>query len=269
MQECKYFLYNRWDCFAECQPNCTRFFMILVKKLYAHVREFGCPSRESMHCNPSSEQCLAVRNIPHFNLFRSPPFPSFHSRRGAERWDHKSLPRLHPPSVSLMDVRCVWEDAVAWVRFMLVLSMMSREAAGDEQKPPWPALQYLHFLFYPSKEMFPCFSWSNILVLIKPNKGKHSVMGEEREIFWFPGEPDSSALLLLTINLVAVSVVGWPCPVLTFPRVDYKGVQAQQLCYCLQPWCLSDSAALQSPGLSYNINLDLGWNVLFNKAISA
>lgn len=32
----------------------------------------------------------------------------------------------------------------------------------------------------------------NILVLIKANKGKHSVMGEERKKFWFPGEPDSS-----------------------------------------------------------------------------
>lgn len=40
--------------------------------------------------------------------------------------------------------------------------------------------------------MLSCFSQCNILVLIKANKGKHSVMGAERKKFWFPGEPDSS-----------------------------------------------------------------------------
>lgn len=93
-----------------------------------------------------------------------------------------------------MDVRCVWEEAVAWVCFMLVLSVMSREAAGDEQKPPRPPLQYLLFLspLLSFQVILSCFSQCNILVLIKANKGKHSVMGEERRIFWFPGEPDSS-----------------------------------------------------------------------------
>lgn len=78
---------------------------------------------------------------------------------------------------------------------MLVLSVMSREAAGDEQKlPQLPPLQYLNFLspLLSFQVMLPCFSQCNILVLIKANKGKHSVMGEERKIFWFPGEPDSS-----------------------------------------------------------------------------
>lgn len=124
---------------------------------------------------------------------------SFFSRRGAERWDCESPQRIGSPSVSLMDVRCVWEEAVAWVCFMLVLSVMSREAAGDEQKPPWPPSQYLHFCFFLSplhsalraNAPLPAPS-CNILVLIKANKGKHSVMGEERKKFWFPGEPDSS-----------------------------------------------------------------------------
>lgn len=82
---------------------------------------------------------------------------------------------------------------------MLVLSVMSREAAGDEQKLPQPPLtspltipQFFLSPLLPFQVMLPCFSQCNILVLIKANKGKHSVMGEERKIFWFPGEPDSS-----------------------------------------------------------------------------
>lgn len=91
-----------------------------------------------------------------------------------------------------MDVRCVLEEAVAWVCFMLVLSVMSREAAGDEQRLPRPPLQYLHFFILSYPLMLSFFSQCNILVLITANKGKHSVMGEEREKFGFPGEPDSS-----------------------------------------------------------------------------
>lgn len=86
----------------------------------------------------------------------------------------------------------VWEEAVAWVCFMLVLSVMSREAAGDEQRAPRPPLQYLHFFILSYSLMLSCFSQCNILVLITANKGKHSVTGEEREKFGSPGEPDSS-----------------------------------------------------------------------------
>lgn len=66
---------------------------------------------------------------------------------------------------------------------MLVLSVMSREAAGDEQKPPWPHLQYLHFLKkdFLLPVMVSCSSRCNILVLIKTNKGKHSLIGREAE----------------------------------------------------------------------------------------
>lgn len=57
-----------------------------------------------------------------------------------------------------------------------------------------PGLPYNTFTFfilsYPL--MLSFFSQCNILVLITANKGKHSVMGEEREKFGFPGEPDSS-----------------------------------------------------------------------------
>lgn len=80
---------------------------------------------------------------------------------------------------------------------MLVLSVMSREAAGDEQKPPWPHFQYLHFLVvFLKKILLPIMpsssSQCNILVLIKDNKEKPSLMGEERKTLWSPGEPDSS-----------------------------------------------------------------------------
>lgn len=66
-------------------------------------------------------------------------------------------------------------------------------------------------------------------------------------------------------------MVGWPCPVLTSPRVDYKGVQGELLCYCLQPWYLIAcyGGELQSHALSYNINLDLKRNLLFAGAIAA
>ena len=152
----------------------------LFKKIY--VEDVGCPSGASMHCSPSLDQSAnSCQKYPLFSIsFRPPPSLPFFSRRGAERWDRKSPQRLGPPSVSLMDVRCVWEEAVAWVCFMLVLSVMSREAAGDEQKPPRPPLQYLHFLFCPLPSNALCrFSQCNILVLIKANKGKHSVMGQE------------------------------------------------------------------------------------------
>lgn len=89
---------------------------------------------------------------------------------------------------------------------MLALSVMSREAAGDEQKPPWPHLQYLHFFFVSNvllPVMFPCSLQCNILVLIKNNKGKDFLMGKKMQIIWSPGEPDSSSLLLFTINLAA------------------------------------------------------------------
>lgn len=168
-----------------------------------------------------------------------------------------------------MEVRCVCEEVVAWVCFMLVLSVMSREAAGDEQKLPWPHLQYLYFFILYFPVMLSCFSQCNILVLIKANKDTHSVTGEERKTFWFPGEPDTASLLLLTINLVAASVLGWPCPVFTFLWLDYRGVQGELLCYCLRPWYLIAcySGALQSHVLPCNINLGLERNLLFTKAM--
>lgn len=113
-----------------------------------------------------------------------------------------------------MDVRCVWEETIAWVCFMLVLSVMSREAAGDEQKPPWPHLQYLHFLKdFLLPVMFSCSSQCNILVLIKANKGKHSLMRGKRKMFWSPSEPDSS-LFASSHNKSHGSFNGWmavPC----------------------------------------------------------
>ena len=125
-------------------------------------------------------QFLVIRRIPPFNLSRLPLSFPFISMRGVERWDRKSPQRLGPPSASLMDVRCVWEEAVAWVCFMLVLSM-STVAAGDEQKLPWPPLQFFHFLspLLSFQVILSCFSQCNILVLIKANKGRHSLMGEE------------------------------------------------------------------------------------------
>lgn len=102
---------------------------------------------------------------------------------------------------------------------MLVLSMMSREAAGDEQKPPQPHLQYLHFFFclvffnFLLPIMFSCSSQYNILVLIKDNKRKHSLIGEKRKTFWSPGEPDSS-LFASSHNKSHGSFNGWmavPC----------------------------------------------------------
>lgn len=97
---------------------------------------------------------------------------------------------------------------------MLVLSVMSREAAGDEQKPPWPHLQYLHFLKdFLLPVMFSCSSQCNILVLIKANKGKHSLMRGKRKMFWSPSEPDSS-LFASSHNKSHGSFNGWmavPC----------------------------------------------------------
>lgn len=61
---------------------------------------------------------------------------------------------------------------------MLVLSMMSSVAAGDEQKRPQPP--YNNSIFHPPVPFWlHCFSQRNILVLIKANKGKHSLMVEE------------------------------------------------------------------------------------------
>lgn len=62
--------------------------------------------------------------------------------------------------------------------FMLVLSMMSSVAAGDEQEPPRPPCCNSIFL---STLLFllSCFPQHNILVLIKASKGKHALMEEE------------------------------------------------------------------------------------------
>lgn len=86
----------------------------------------------------------------------------------------------------------------------------------------------------------------------------------------FPENQRAPSLLLLTINLVAVSMAGWPCPVLTFPGVDYKGVQGE-LCYCLQPWYLIACyrGALKSHALPYNIDLDHERNLFLPKAVAA
>lgn len=61
-------------------------------------------------------------------------------------------------------------------------------------------------------------------------------------------------------------MAGWPCPVLTFPGVDYKGVQGE-LCYCLQPWYLIACyrGALKSHALPYNIDLCLRCQWHLNK----
>lgn len=151
----------------------------MLKRLDSHLEQKK--QKKNVHCSQNLDQFLVARNIPFFQSLSSSPIPFF-SMRGAERWDHKSPQRLGPPSVSLMDVRCVWEEAVAWVCFMLVLSVMSSVAAGDEQKPPRPPSQYLHFLspLLRFQVMLSCFfSQCNILALIKANKGKHSVMGQE------------------------------------------------------------------------------------------
>lgn len=112
-------------------PNCTCFFMCSKKE------------RRSMHMWSRREKvCIVAQvctniqlsEISSFfnNLFRPPLFLLFFSRRVAERRDRSPPRRLGPPSVSLMDVSCVWEEAAAWACFMLVLSRMSSEAAGDE-----------------------------------------------------------------------------------------------------------------------------------------
>lgn len=56
--------------------------------------------------------------------------------------------------------------------------------------------------------MFSCSSQCNILVLIKTNKGKHSLMGGKRKMFWSPGEP-SSSLYASSHNKSHGSFNGW------------------------------------------------------------
>lgn len=79
----------------------------------------------------------------------------------------------------------------------------------------------------------------------------------------------AASSLLLTINLTAAAIAGWLCPVLTFPRADYKGVQGELLCYCLQLRYLIAcyGGALQSHVLPCNINLDLERNLLLQRKV--
>lgn len=61
--------------------------------------------------------------------------------------------------------------------------------------------------------MFSCSSQCNVLVLIKANKGKHSLMRGKRKMCWSPGEPDSS-LFASSHNKSHGSFNGWmavPC----------------------------------------------------------
>lgn len=139
-----------------------------------------------MHCCQCLDQFFCK-----YLLFQTPPPHSllFSSMRGAKRWDRKCPQRLGPSSLSLMDVRCV--------RGGRSVSVFHVSSQHDEQGSSWrwtePAQARLFFI--PTSVLRSnalLLSQCNILVLIKANKGKHAVMGEERTVFWFPGEPDSS-----------------------------------------------------------------------------
>lgn len=100
------------------------------------------------------------------------------------------------------------------------VSVFHVSSQRDEQGSSWrwteTALAFFTippFFILPFQVMLSCFPPCNILVLIKANKGKHSVMGEERKIFWFPVEPDSS-LFISSLYKSCGSLNGWtvmPC----------------------------------------------------------
>lgn len=110
---------------------------------YAHVELVGFLFRgerdgkkNPIH-SPSLDWFPVVRNTPFFQSPSSSPFLSLlFYEKSWEMGPQVPSEAWSSITVFLMDVRCVWEEAIAWVCFMLVLSMMSREAAGDEQKPP-------------------------------------------------------------------------------------------------------------------------------------
>lgn len=74
-----------------CLQNCTCF-SDLGKKKKSKIKKLGARLEEkSMHCSPSLDQFLAVRNIPFFQSFSSSPFPSF-LFRGEELRDGTASP---------------------------------------------------------------------------------------------------------------------------------------------------------------------------------
>lgn len=153
------------------------------------------------------------------------------------------------------------------VRGVCSVSVFHVSSQRDEQGSSWrwtettptpPPLTLPPFLspLLPFQATFSRFPQCNILVLIKGSKDKHSVIGEQRKIFWLPGEPDFTSSHYKSHGSFNTWMV-MPCSNVRWD--DYKGVQGELVCYCLWPWylILCSSGALQSNALSYDINFDL------------